>query len=428
MIGFQDKGGILHADDVPLPELADRYGTPLYIYSAARMRANVERLRTALTGALPPDRMPLIAFACKTNGNLAVLRLLSRLGLGCDVVSGGELRRAVRAGMKAESIVYSGVGKTDPEIMAALDAGILQINVESAAEMERIAVLAEESGRTARIAFRFNPDVAAGTHDKISTGRKDDKFGLSGGEVLDLYRQAAAHPHLAPQGLHIHIGSQLTRTEPFRTAFERLAALAGAVRAEGLPLETLDLGGGLGIIYENEQPPDLAGYAGAIRDVILPLGTRIILEPGRFIAGDAGILLTRVIAIKKTPARAFVILDAGMNDLIRPALYGARHPVRLVAARQGAEDGIYDVVGPVCETSDVFLKDCPLPSPRRGDLAAIMAAGAYGFVMASTYNTRPLPAEALVNAGWHALIRPRQDVEELLDQDVILPDSFSEKV
>jgi len=416
--GFHERNGVLHADDVALPELADRYATPLYVYSASVVRHNVQRLRDALAQELPAARQPLIAFACKANSNLAVLSLLGKMGLGCDVVSGGEMTRALRAGIPAEKIVYSGVGKSDEEIAGALDEQILQINVESKAELERIAAIAKEKNVQARITFRLNPDVAAKTHDKISTGRSEDKFGISRAAIEELYPWAAAHSHLAVQGLHMHIGSQLTDMEPFRLAYERLADFAAALKAKGLPVPLLDLGGGLGIVYGDEQPPDLRAYAKIIREVILPLDTKIILEPGRFIVGDAGLLLAKVSYIKESGSKRFIILDAGMNDLIRPALYGARHTVRPVkAGKQPAQD--YDVVGPVCETGDTFLKDLRLPAVHKDDLIALMNAGAYGFVMASNYNTRPLPAEVMVDGGSHAIIRQRQSVQDILEEDRI---------
>lgn len=418
MIGFHEKDGVLHADGVPLPALAEQYGTPLYVYSAGVMRHNVQRLRDALAQALPADRQPMIAFACKANSNLAVLGLLGRMGLGCDVVSGGEMFRALRAGIAADKIVYSGVGKSDGEIAAALDHSIHQINVESKAELERIAALAQARNIVARITFRFNPDVAAKTHDKISTGRSDHKFGISRAEIEELYPWAAVHPHLEPRGLHMHIGSQLTEMEPFRLAYEKLADFTSFLKSKGLPVPTLDLGGGLGIVYGGEEPPDLHAYAGIIRDVILPLGTEIILEPGRFIVGDAGLLLTKVSYIKESRTRRFIILDAGMNDLIRPALYGAHHPVRLVQSRKVAASR-YDIVGPVCETGDTFMKDVELPGAEKDDLIALMAAGAYGFVMASNYNTRPLPAEVLVDGDNHAIVRQRQNLQDILEMDQI---------
>ena len=419
MTGFQRKNGVLYADNVPLPELAAAYGTPSYVYSAGKMRENINALRGALEQALPQDRQPLIAFACKANSNLAVLKLLQSHGLGCDVVSGGELQRAIAAGIAPDKIVYSGVGKSDEELLAALNADILQINVESREELERLAALAETEGKIARIAFRLNPDVDADTHHKISTGRSEDKFGMPRAEIEVLYQWAADHPHLQPQGLQVHIGSQISRMAPFRQAYERLADLAKFIQDKGLPLEQLDLGGGLGIIYKDEQAPDLEAYAGIIRDVILPRGTKIILEPGRFIVGDAGLLLTKASYIKTGETRRYIILDAGMNDLMRPALYDAYHPALPVAEREGASIVTYDIVGPVCETGDTFAKDLPLPETHKGDLFALMAAGAYGFVMASNYNTRPLPPEILVDGDKHAIIRQKQSVHDILEKEQI---------
>ncbi|MCB9991690.1 MAG: diaminopimelate decarboxylase [Rhodospirillales bacterium] len=418
MIGFNYKDGVLYADNVALPALAEEYGTPLYVYSAGRLRENVDRLRSALQKALPADRQPLIAFACKANSNLAVLRLLGTMGLGSDIVSGGELDRVLTAGIPADKVVYSGVGKSDEELLAAINADILQINVESRAELERIAGLAEDCGKKTRIAFRMNPDVDAETHHKIATGRHDDKFGMTRAEIEELYVWAHEHDFLEPYGLQMHIGSQLTNMKPFREAYEKLAAFATKIKDQGLPLRNLDLGGGLGIIYKDETPPDLDAYAEIIRDIILPLGTDITLEPGRFIAGDAGLLLCRVSYIKQSEQVRHLILDAGMNDLVRPAMYDAYHEVRPVVPRAG--DMVrYDVVGPVCETGDTFIRDYDLPETRKRDYLALMCAGAYGFVMASNYNTRPLPAEVLVDGDKSAIIRHRQTVRDILDLDTI---------
>lgn len=418
MTGFQEKDGVLHADNVALPDLTEAYGTPLYVYSAGRIKENVNRLQEALLSALPADRQPLIAFACKANSNLAVLKMLSGLGLGCDVVSGGEMTRALRAGIAADKIVYSGVGKSDEEIAAALVNNIQQINVESGAELERIAGIAQKLRKQARITFRFNPEVEAGTHDKISTGRRADKFGLFREEIEELYPWAAAHENLAPQGLHIHIGSQLTAMEPYRLAYEKLAVFADELKSKGLPVDMLDLGGGLGIVYRDETPPDVASFAKMIAEIIAPLGTRMILEPGRFITGDAGLLLSRVSYIKQREDRSYIILDAGMNDLMRPALYDAYHPIRPVTARAGALRR-YDIAGPVCETGDTFIRNHEMPPIEKDDLVAIMCAGAYGYVMASNYNTRPLPAEVLADGDKHAIIGRRQTIQDILEKEHI---------
>lgn len=417
MKGFTEKSGLLHADNVPLTTLANEYGTPLYVYSAGKIRENIKNLQNALAKALPAERQPLIAFACKANSNLAVLRLMQTMGLGCDVVSGGEMTRALRAGIAPDNIVYSGVGKSDEEIGAAIRQNIRQINVESQAELERIAALAKEQNKKARITFRLNPDVAAQTHNKISTGRREDKFGMFADEIGELYGWAAAHEHLDIQGLHMHIGSQLTAMAPFRQAYEKLAAFAAHLKSRNLPVKTLDLGGGLGITYKDEPAPDLDAYAALIRDIIAPLETGIILEPGRFLVGDAGLLLSRVSYIKEHEDRRYIILDAGMNDLIRPALYDAYHAVRPVAQRENAPPVTYDIAGPVCETGDTFIKNQSLPTLQKGDLIALMSAGAYGFVMASNYNTRPLPAEILVDGDRYAIITRRQTIDDILERE-----------
>lgn len=417
--GFTDSKGVLHADDVSLHDLAAEYGTPAYVYSASKIRDTVTRLQGAFAQALPADRQPLIAFACKANSNIAVLRLMSSLGLGADIVSGGEMARALKAGISPQKIIFSGVGKTDGEINAALEQGIIQINAESRPELERIAALAKKAGKIAPISLRFNPDVDAGTHAKITTGKTENKFGMTRTEIVALYEWAAKQPSLRPRGFSLHIGSQLTSLEPFRQAFEKLADLASHVRGKGLPLESLDLGGGLGVVYHNETPPDLAAYAKIVRDIIAPLGVQIILEPGRLLVGEAGLLLTKVVYVKEGDNRRYLILDAGMNDLIRPALYEAYHPIRPIDVSANRPTLTCDVVGPICETGDTFAKNRELPEMKAGELAAIMVGGAYGFVMASNYNTKPLPAEIMVDGKRHALIRQRQTIEDILEKESI---------
>ncbi|MCB9988943.1 MAG: diaminopimelate decarboxylase [Rhodospirillales bacterium] len=418
MTGFTDKNGVLYADDISLTEIAAVYGTPSYVYSASKIRANVRALQQAFLDTLPEHAQPLIAFACKANSNIAVLKLLQTLGLGIDIVSGGELKRAQAAGISAPKTVFSGVGKSDAEIISALKSGILQINVESAPEMEHIAVLAEKIGIKAPIALRLNPDEDAGTHAKITTGTKENKFGMLREEVEVLYRRAADHPWLEPQGLSLHIGSQLTTLEPFAAAFKKLADLAQWIKEQGLPLTTLDLGGGLGVVYNQEKAPCLKSYATLVRDIIHPLDTQIILEPGRMITGEAGLLLTRALYVKEGQHKSFVIVDSGMNDLARPAMYDAFHPIRMVENRDEPMK-TYDIVGPICETGDTFAKGRHLPPAMPGDLLAIMVSGAYGYVMASNYNTRSLPAEILVDGDKHALIHERQSVEDILAQETI---------
>lgn len=421
--GFTEKNGILHADNLPLDELAATYGTPSYVYSATQIRHNINALKQAFAETLPATSQPLIAFACKANSNIAILNLMAQEGLGTDIVSGGELARAQKAGIAPQNIVFSGVGKSDDEIKSALKANILQINVESEPELKRIAQIAAEAGQKARIALRFNPDEEANTHAKITTGTKENKFGLLQADVERLYRWAADHPALDPQGLSIHIGSQLTDVAPFAAAFKKLAALAQQFKNEGLPLKTLDLGGGLGVIYDNERSPCLKSYATLVRDIIHPLDTQIILEPGRLIVADAGLLLTRILHIKTGEEKSFVIVDSAMNDLARPAMYDAYHPIRTIKS-WGAEHNMsemrpYDIVGPICETGDTFGKNRPLPPVARDDLLAIMVSGAYGFTMASNYNSRGMTAEILVDGDQHALIRRRQTIEELFENETI---------
>ena len=418
MIGFNQKNGLLHVDEVPLDFLAQEYGTPLYVYSASKIREKVTRLNTALNKYFDSDALPLLAFACKANSNQAVLSLLAKLEMGCDVVSGGELTRALSAGIPPHKIVYSGVGKSDEELMFAIEQDILQINVESRAELERIIAISSAKQKRARIAFRFNPDVKAHTHDKISTGRREDKFGISREEIEELYPYADKHDCLSVQGIHMHIGSQLTQVGPFKNAYLKLAELVEHLKGMNLQVPCLDIGGGLGIVYKDEQPLDLDEYAKTIHEIIAPLNTALIIEPGRFITGDAGILLSGVSYIKETKARNHVILDAGMNDLIRPTLYDAYHEIKSVNPSNHSEK-TYDIVGPVCETGDTFQKNVAMPALKAGDLIAIMCSGAYGAVMASNYNTRPLTAEVMVDGENHALIRQKQTIQDIIDKEII---------
>jgi diaminopimelate decarboxylase len=417
--GFTDIDGALHADDIPLHDIAAQYATPAYVYSASKIRDTVTRLQKALAQALPADRQPLIAFACKANGNIAVIKLMASLGLGADIVSGGEMARALKAGVAPQKIIFSGVGKTDEEIIAALGKGILQINAESRPELERIAALAQKAGKVAPVSLRFNPDVDAGTHAKITTGKTENKFGMPRAEIVSLYEWASQQKSLRPRGFSVHIGSQLTLIEPFRQAFEKLADLARFVRQQGWPLESLDIGGGIGVTYNNETPADLAAYAQIVRDVIEPLGVQIILEPGRLLVAEAGLLLSKVLYVKEGEGRKYLILDAGMNDLIRPALYEAYHPIRPVDVAGDRPKFDYDVVGPICETGDTFAKNRNLPEMKAGDLAVLMVSGAYGFVMASNYNTKPLPPEILVDGQRHAAIRQRQSIQDILEKETI---------
>lgn len=414
MDGFFEKNHILHADDMPLDKIADLAGTPAYVYSARRIRGNIGALRGAFAAELPSDRQPLIAYACKANSHQAILNLCRAEGMGADVVSGGELRRAIAAGIAPSKIVFSGVGKTDDEIRLALSHNIRQINVESEEELARIAALATAP---VNVALRLNPNVDAGTHAKITTGREDNKFGLPASRIEHAFRQYRDHAHVRLRGLSLHIGSQLTSLEPFRAAFTRLAEFTRHLRAAGCTVETLDLGGGIGIVYENESAPCLHTYAQIIRDTVMPLDTALIVEPGRMIVGDAGLLLTRVVYIKNTETRRYMILDAGMNDLVRPAMYDAWHAIRPVVLDPGAELLPYDIVGPVCETGDTFARGRVVPAASAGDLMAIMTAGAYGAAMSSTYNTRPAPAEIMVDGDRAAVIRARPAIDDIIESD-----------
>ncbi|MGZ9096875.1 MAG: diaminopimelate decarboxylase [Micavibrio sp.] len=407
--GFQVRNGVLHADDIPLPRLAAEYDTPLYVYSARLIRDNINRLKAAL------GKDVLIAYATKANTNGAILSLMAKNGLGADVVSGGELRRALLAGIPADKIVFSGVGKTDAELVLAMQNGIAQINIESGAELERLVDLSPKfmtARQTLRVAFRLNPDVETDTtHAKISTGHGRSKFGMPADEIRRLYKGMIGHATIKPAGLSLHIGSQLTTLDPLRDAFHRLADLA-----RDLPVETLDFGGGLGIVYTDEKPVDLDGYGALVREILAPLGAKLITEPGRFLVGNAGVLLTRVTHLKTTPNRPMLILDAGMNDLMRPALYDAIHTIQPVTVKKGKSQ-IFDVAGPVCESSDIFLRDTEMVAPERNDLMALMNAGAYGLSMAGTYNSRPLPAEILVDGENHAVIRQRQTFDDIIKDE-----------
>ena len=400
---------------MPVARIAAAVGTPFYLYSAAAFTAQYCRFADAFA----PDR-PLICYAVKANSNLAVLRLFAGLGAGADVVSEGELRRAFAAGMPPERIVFSGIGKTRAELEAALDAEIHQINVESVPELRRLSEVASARGRVAPVAIRVNPDVDARTHAKISTGMKENKFGIDIGEAAAAYRLAAELPGIEPVGLAVHIGSQLVDLEPYRRAFARVAELVLELRAIGLTVARLDLGGGIGIRYRAEQPPDPKSYAQLVREAFGSMGLVIIFEPGRALAGPAGLLVARVVYIKQSVAKRFVIIDAAMNDLIRPTLYDAWHdiePVRLPAPDVVLSPA--DVVGPVCESGDTFAVDRDLPPVAEGDLVAFTAAGAYGAVMSSTYNSRLLVPEVMVAGDRFDVIRARPSYDDMLSLDSI---------
>lgn len=415
---FVEKNGVLHVDNVPLPRIAKEFGTPAYVYSASSIRSQFEKLQGAMRKALPADRQPLLCYACKANSNLAILSLLRSLESGLEIVSEGELMRGLKAGFDPANIVSTGVGKQESEIASCLKAGILQLNVESLPELEKIEQVAGAVGKKAQVAFRLNPEVTGGGHTKITTGRKHDKFGILRDDVFRGFRMARDMKNVEALGLSLHIGSQVFTVESFKAAFERLPELVKDLRAEGFTITRLDIGGGFPIQYRDENLLDLDAYAQWVRDIIVPLDTTIIMEPGRYLVGNAGALLTKVLYVKDTPDRSFVVLDAAMNDLLRPTLYDAFHAVEPVESRTRPET-LYDLCGPVCESSDFFAKDRAIPTIRQGELAVIKSAGAYGFSMASTYNTRPLPPEILVDGDTVALIRPRQTYDDILKTEII---------
>lgn len=414
---FEMKDGELHAEDVAIRRIAAAVGTPVYIYSAATLRRHYTVLRDAFA-AHPELGTPLIAYAVKANSNVEVLRVLSGLGAGADTVSEGEIRRALAAGVAPGRIVFSGVGKTRCEITFALKTDVAEINVESAAELDAVASVARELNLIAPVAFRVNPDVEAGGHAKISTGKAENKFGVSFAQAHELYAAATKDPHLRPVGVACHIGSQITDLAPLRAAFIKMRAFVESLRAEGLSVERIDLGGGLGVPYFNQpDPPSPADYAAMIAEVIGGLNIQLAFEPGRMIAANAGVLISDVIHVNVRPeGRSFLVLDAAMNDLIRPAMYDAYHDIRPVVPRGGAHR-TYDVVGPVCETGDTFARERDLAPLEAGDLVAFMTAGAYGAAMASEYNTRPLIPEVLVDGARFAVIRERPTYDEILGRD-----------
>ncbi len=410
---FQYIDGRLSAEEVSLADMAEDIGTPFYVYSSATLERHYNAFADAV-GQLDA----LICYSVKANSNTAVIRTLGRLGAGADVVSGGELERALKAGIPADRIVFSGVGKTAAELSRALAAGILQINVESEPELATLSRIAVELGVEARVGLRINPDIDARTHAKITTGIGENKFGIEWTRTLEVYARAAAMPGIRPVGLAIHIGSQLSELDPFRNAFRRLAELTTLLRAAGHTVDRLDLGGGLGVPYgDNAEPlPGPVEYAAVVDDVLGDIGCQLVFEPGRVIAGNAGVLVTRIIYVKHGATRNFVIVDAAMNDLTRPSLYDAYHaivPVNEPTAGMAVHP--VDVVGPICETGDTFSVQRDLPPVGDGDLLAIRTAGAYGAAMASTYNTRPLVPEVLVSGRNYAVVRRRLQVRDLLD-------------
>ena len=414
---FQYQNGELHAEDVPLSRIADQVGSPVYVYSAATLARHFGLFRQALDWT---DH--LVCFAVKSNSNLAVLKLMGDLGAGMDVVSGGEYLRAKAAGVPGDRIVFSGVGKTEDEMALAIRGGIRQFNVESEPEMRVLSRVAHGLGVTVPIAIRVNPDVDAKTHEKIATGKSENKFGIPIARAREVYAEAATLPGLQVVGVDVHIGSQLTDLEPFRAAYLKVAELTRALREDGHTITRLDLGGGLGIPYrrDNNAPPLPLEYGQVIRETVGDLGCEIEIEPGRNIVGNAGVLLSKVIYVKNGEDRDFLIVDAAMNDLLRPAMYGAHHDiVPVVEPAVAAPVQPYDVVGPVCESGDTFQKGAQLPEMAADDLIAFRSAGAYGAVMASEYNSRPLVPEVLVSGDHFAVIRARPTFEEMLARDSI---------
>jgi diaminopimelate decarboxylase len=412
MEAFRYESGQLRCENVPVESLAERFSTPAYVYSQAAIFGNFSRLKQSL--ALVPN---LICYSVKANSNLRILNLFRKAGAGFDVVSGGELARALRAGAIADTIVFSGVGKTEAEIDAGLAAGIRMFNVESVGELELIERRARSLGRAARIAIRVNPEVEARTHPYISTGQIIHKFGVPKEEALDLYRRAARSSHLKIHGVACHIGSQILEVEPFLKALDEILGMAALLQAEGTSVECLDLGGGYGIRYADEQPLDFDALGRGLEERLRTAPYRLILEPGRALVGNAGILVTRVLYVKRNRQKNFIVVDAGMNDLMRPALYGSYHEIIPVRDRPG-ERLQADVVGPLCETGDFLAQDREMPDVEPGELLAILAAGAYGFVLSSNYNTRPRSAEVLVQGNKAELIRPRERLEDLMAGEV----------
>jgi diaminopimelate decarboxylase len=415
MRDFDYRGGELFAEDVPLASIADTHGTPVYVYSRATLERNFKAYSQALRG-IPH----LVCFAVKSNSNLAVLNILARLGSGFDIVSGGELARVIAAGGDPGKVVFSGVAKQRDEIRQALELGIHCFNVESSAELERLSTVAVEMGKSAPVSLRINPDVDAQTHPYISTGLRENKFGIASEDALAAYRQAAVLPGLEIVGVDCHIGSQLTELEPFTDALSRLLELIDALDDEGINIKHLDVGGGLGVCYRDEKPPAITDYVSAIRERIAGRALTLMFEPGRSICANAGVLLGRIDSLKSSGQHNFAIVDAAMNDMLRPALYEAWLDICPVRQRRDADEHVYDVVGPVCETGDFLGKQRAL-SVAAGDYLAVMDAGAYGFAMSSNYNSRARAAEIMVDRDRFHLVRQRESIEDLFRGESLLP-------
>ena len=419
MSSFTLKNGVLHAESIALPALAEQFGTPAYVYSRSALEDALREFHDVLA-AHPAGQGGLVCFAAKANSNLAILNIFARLGAGFDIVSGGELQRVLAAGADPQKVVFSGVGKTANEMKQGLDAGIFCFNVESAAELERLNDVAGQCGKQAPVSLRVNPNVDPKTHPYISTGLKEAKFGVAYDDALALYRRAAALPNIAVSGIDCHIGSQLLDPAPFSEALDRILVLLDQLTAEGIHIHHLDLGGGLGIKYKDEQvQPTVAAYLTPLLDKLVGRGLKVVLEPGRRLVGNAGLLLTRVEYLKPGEGKSFAIIDAAMNDLMRPALYEAWHDILPVTPRSSATRS-YDVVGPVCETGDFLGQARPL-AIEAGDLLAVMSAGAYGMAMSSNYNTRPRAVEIMVDGEQSFVIRQRETVEQLYAGETILP-------
>ena len=409
---FEYRKGSLHAEEVSVTKLAEEFGTPLYVYSAATFRRHFKAFDSAFEGL---DHMT--CYSVKANSNLSVLKLLAAEGAGMDIVSGGELYRALKAGVAPEKIVYSGVGKRDLEIREALEAGILMFNVESIAELERINVVAGEMGVKARISFRINPDVDPQTHPYISTGMQKNKFGLDIENSLIAYKMAAEMENIEPVGMDCHIGSQLTKIDPFLEALDKLLNFYEKLQEMGLKIKYLDLGGGLGINYDEEEPPHPTDFGKALSEKLRGLPLKVIFEPGRVIAGNSGIMVTQVVYTKSNPTKNFLIVDGGMNDLIRPSLYGSYHRIGEVELK-GREHKVFDVVGPICESGDFLARDRELPSIAQGERLVLYSAGAYGFTMSSNYNSRPRACELLVDGDTVTVARKRETYEDLIEKEL----------
>jgi diaminopimelate decarboxylase len=415
---FAYRGGVLHAEAVNLITIAEAVGTPFYCYSTATLERHYRVFADAFA-----DVPSLVCYAMKANSNQAVIKTLANLGAGADVVSEGELKRALAAGVPPDKIMFSGIGKTERELALAIDTGIFCVNVESESELDLLSSIAKAKGRSINISVRVNPDVDPRTHAKIATGKAENKFGIPISRAREVYARAAKLPGIKVAGVDMHIGSQITVLEPFSDAFTLLREFVGTLRADGHAISHVDLGGGLGIPYreDNEPPPHPEAYADVVKRATRGLDCMLIFEPGRLIVGNAGILVTRVLYVKRGDVKTFVVVDAAMNDLIRPTLYEAHHEIWPVAEASGARRIVADVVGPVCESGDFFALDRSIAGTRSGDLLAILSAGAYGAVQAGTYNTRPLVAEVLVRGSQWAVVRPRLEVDQLIALDRLPP-------